>query len=161
MNATRLTSLRSGGVNPSSMGRRPSSDPSASRTMARARNPRDRSRRLAQPIATAAPRTTNATASTFCMTATTPCTVKSSGGAGVFDRRHLAYQNRDGLWIPLMRRTVDQNRHGLLDRESRPIRAVVDQSVERITHGDDASQAWDLPRAEAVGVAATVETLVV
>src|SRR6266571_5658822 len=117
MKAMRLISLSRGGVKPSSTGTRPNNDTAASRTMAKTRNPMDLSFRLAQPSATATPSSTKANASTFCMTTTTPLTLSSSGGPGLLDRRHLAQEQLDDLWIPLMASAVDQDGDRLLERQ--------------------------------------------
>src|ERR1700687_471798 len=64
MNTRRLTCGRRGGVN--SAGMRPSSVTSDSSTMARARNPRERSWRLTQLTAVTTPSRANAIAPAFC-----------------------------------------------------------------------------------------------
>src|SRR4029077_17703414 len=142
-------------------GTRPSSETRDRRMIARARNPCERSRWRAQVTATARPRSTNATVVRFCMNARTSVIEVGSGCPQPMDRGHLAYEQFHDLGIPLVSGAVYQQCEGLVDREPRPVRAVVDERVESVADGDDSRQARDLPAAEAVRIAAPVEPLVV
>src|SRR6266851_9546061 len=161
MKATRLTSDRNGGVKCSRAGIRPSSETDDSSTMARARLPRERSRRLAQPIPTAIPRTMNASASTFCMNAMKLVIATGSGRARAVHRRDFAGEQADELWIPLPAGSAVEDRNRLVLAEPAAVWAVVGERVERVADGDDPGQQRDARAAQAVGVAVAVERLVV
>src|SRR5947209_665323 len=156
----RLSSISRGGVKCSACGTRPSSDTSESRMMARARKPCERSRCRAQLIPVATPRRTNASVVTFWSTPRTWLTARS-GGAEPVDCGHLAHEQLDDLGIPLPSGSVVEHGQGFLDRQAWPVWTVVDQGVERVADGHDPGQTRDLPSAKAVGVAASVEPLMV
>src|SRR5258706_3106768 len=133
----RLTSERSGGVKCRTAGIRPRSDTDERRTMARARKPRGRSRRLAQPIPTATPRTMKASASTFCMNATTPLIGRASSRTQAVDGRDLTGEKADEVRVPLPVRAAGQDGERRPLQQLRPVRAVVGQRVEGVADGDD------------------------
>jgi hypothetical protein len=84
-----------------------------------------------------------------------------SGSAEPADRRHLAHEQVDDLGIPLVPGALDEKRASLVDRQARTVRAVVDKRVERVADGDDAGKSRDLSSVKPVGIAATIEVLVV
>src|SRR6266851_3107075 len=157
----RLTSESSGGVKCRTAGIRPRSDTEDRRTMARARKPRGRSRRLAQPIPTATPRTMNASASTFCMNATTPLIEPASCRTEAVDGRDLTGEKADEFGVPLPARTAGEDGERLALRHLRPVRAVVGQRVECVADRDDPRQQRYGCASQAVGIAPAVPGFVV
>src|SRR5229473_5557657 len=135
--AMRLISDSRGGVNPSSWGRRPSKETSERRTMARARKPRERSRRLAQPIPTATPRRTNPTASTFAMTAVALFMSPDSRSPEPVEDGDLGREQVDQLRVPLPARATGEDGDRLVLSKPSAIGPVAGQRVERVAHGHD------------------------
>src|SRR5258708_36137768 len=125
----RLTSERSGGGKCRTAGIRPRSDTDDRRTMARARKPRGRSRRLAQPIPTATPRTMKASASTFSMNTTTLLIEPASSRPEAVDGRDLTGEKADQVRVPLPARAATQDPHPLALPHLRALRAVLGHPV--------------------------------
>src|SRR6266851_3708205 len=157
----RLTSERSGGVKCRTAGIRPRSDTDDRSTMARARKPRGRSRRLAQPIPTATPRTMKASASRFCMNATTPLIEPASSRTDAVDGRDLTGEKADEVGVPLPARTAGQDGERLALRHLRPVWAVVRQRVEGVADGDDPRQERYGSASQAVWIASAIPRFVV
>jgi len=76
----------------------------------------------------------------------------SSGGAEALQRGHLAHEEVHDLRVPLVSGAADQNCQRVIDREPRPVRAIVDKCVERVADRDDTGQARDFPSAKSVGI---------
>ncbi len=129
--------------------------------MARARKPRGRSRRLAQPIPTATPRTMKASASTFCMNATTPLIEPASSRPEAVNGRDLTGKKADELWVPLPARTAGEDGERLALRHLRPVWAVVGQRVEGVANRDDPRQQRYGRASQAVWIASAIPRFVV
>src|SRR5260370_40829258 len=125
MNGRRLASEGSGGGKWSRAGIAPGSEPDDSSTMARARFPRGRCGRLAQPIPTAIPRTMNASASTFCMNAMKLFMATGSGRAHAVHRKDFAGEQAHELWIPLPAGSAIEDRDRLVLAEPAAVWTVV------------------------------------
>src|ERR1700716_865935 len=104
---------------------RPTSETPASKMMARASQPSERSRRRAHPTAVTTPRSMNARALMFWRYGTRSFTVPSRGPQ-LPDGRHLAHEHVDHLGIPLRACAVEEDRGGLVDAQARAVGAVVD-----------------------------------
>src|ERR1700737_2821382 len=111
--------------------------------MARARNPRERSRRLAQPIPTATPIRTNATASTFAMTAIVSFIPADSRGPEPVKGGDLGREEVDPLWAPLPPRGTGENGDRLLLPKPGTIWPVAGQRVKRVSPRHDPRQKRD------------------
>src|SRR5712692_9215908 len=85
----------------------------------------------------------------------------ASGGPEPVEGGDLARERADELGVPLPAGSTTEDRERLALGQSRPVRAVVGQRVERITHGDDPRQKRDSRAAQAVGVTVPIECLVV
>src|SRR5258708_13215347 len=105
--------------------------------MTRASTPRGRSRGLAQPIATATPRTMKASASTFCMNATTLLIGPASSRPEAVNGRDLTGEKADEVGGPLPARTAGEPGERLALRHLRPVWAVAVQPRQGLPHYDD------------------------
>src|SRR5437870_1816174 len=141
--------------------RRPRPATVASRTIARARKPMERSRRLSQWAAVATPRITKATATASCKKATNWLTLLTSGRPKGGERGHVGDEYFHDLGIPLPAGAVAKDRERFLDRLARAVGAIVDQRIERVADRNDARQLRNARAREAIGISGPVEMLVV
>src|SRR5438105_10424824 len=141
--------------------RRPSPATAASRMIASARKPIERSRRRSQWTAVAAPRMTKAIATASCSKATSWVIASSSGRAQGGQGGRVRDEDVDDLWIPLPAGARAQGGERFLKGLARAVGAVVDEGVESVADGDDAGQLRDGGARESVRISSAVIALVV
>src|SRR5439155_1270203 len=118
------------------------------------------SRRRNQPAAVMMPSRTNAIATASIRYPRASVMGPGSRGSQAGAARNVAREQSDDLGIPLRAGARLQRGDSFVQRHASPVRPVVDESVERIAHGDDARQSRDAAAGKPVGIPGAVEALV-